>query len=184
MYETNYDILHQYFGEKCLHLHYMDTDSFISSVISKDIIKDLRKLEDIFDFSSLDKNQEKLCNKKEKVVGNFKFETPKSICIDEPVCLRSKMYPFKCGDDIQKKLKGISKSQSKNIKFEDKNNCLDGEEYQKDCDKHINRSINHEMYLQKLKKSSLSLFDNKRCYKNETGSKPWNSSDFLFYKLL
>ena len=29
------------------------------------------------------------------------------------------------------------------------------------------------MYLQKIKKSTLSLFDDKRCYKNETESKPW-----------
>ena len=29
------------------------------------------------------------------------------------------MYSFKCGDDSKKKLKGISKSQSKHIKFEE-----------------------------------------------------------------
>ena len=29
----------------------MDTDSFISRVITKDIVKDLKHLEDIFDFS-------------------------------------------------------------------------------------------------------------------------------------
>ena len=27
MYETYYDVLQPYFGEKNLHLHYMDTDS-------------------------------------------------------------------------------------------------------------------------------------------------------------
>ena len=39
---------------------------------------------------------------------------------------------------------------------------------------YILRSINHEMHLQELKKSTLSIFDDKRCYINETESKPWN----------
>ena len=38
MYETWYDKLHSYFGEKNLHLHYMDTESFILSVNTEDII--------------------------------------------------------------------------------------------------------------------------------------------------
>ena len=29
------------------------------------------------------------------------------------------------------------------------------------------------MYLQKIKKTSLSFFDDKRCYINETESIPW-----------
>ena len=52
--------------------------------------------------------------------------------------------------------------------------CLFGGEYQKECDNYIMRSINLEMYLQKVRKSTLSLFDDKRCYKNETESLPWN----------
>ena len=37
--------------------------------------------------------------------------------------------------------------------------CLDGGKYQKECSNYILRSLNHEMYLQKAKKSTLSLFD-------------------------
>ena len=48
--------------------------------------------------------------KNKKVVGKFKIETPEKIWIDEYVCLRSKKYSFKCGDDSKNKLKGISKS--------------------------------------------------------------------------
>ena len=73
---------------------------------------------------------------------------------------------------IVKKLKGVSKSQSKNIKFEEYYNCLFGGEYQRECCNYIIRSINHEMYLQEVKKSTLSIFDNKRCYKNNIESKP------------
>ena len=53
MYENFYDKLQPYFGEKNLQLHYMDTDSFGPSVHTKDIIKDLKNLEDLFDFSNL-----------------------------------------------------------------------------------------------------------------------------------
>ena len=84
------------------------------------------------------------------------------------------MYAFKCGDDSRNKLKDISKSQSNHINFEFCKNCLDGGEYQEDCDNYLLRSLNHEMYLQRVKKSTLSSFHDKRCYVNETGSKPWN----------
>ena len=84
------------------------------------------------------------------------------------------MYSFKCGDDIKNKLNGISKSQSKPIKFEKFKKCLDGMVYQRDCDNYLSRSINHKMYLQKVKKSTLSIFDDKRCSIKETESKPWS----------
>ena len=174
MYETYYDKLLSYFGQENIQLHYMDTDSFVLSVNTKDIIKDLKNLEDLVDFSNLDKNHELFSNKNKKVIGRFKIETPKNIWIDEFVCLRSKMYAFKCGDDSKNKLKGISKSQSKNIKFEEYYNCLFGKEYQRECNNYIIRSINHEMVLQKVKKSTLSVFDDKRCYINNIESKPWN----------
>ena len=108
MYETYYDKLQPYFGHENIQLHYMDTDSFVLSVNTKDIIKDLKNPEDIFDFSNLDKNHELFSNKNKKVIGFFKIETPKSIWIDKFVCLRSKMYAFKCGNDSKNKLKGIS----------------------------------------------------------------------------
>ena len=119
MYETYYDKLQPYFEQENIQLHYIDTDSFVLSVNTKDVIKDLKNLEDLFDFSNLDKNHEIFSNKNKKVLGKFKIETPKNIWIDEFVCLRSKMYDFKCGNDSKNKLKGVSKSQSKNIKFEE-----------------------------------------------------------------
>ena len=70
-------------------------------------------------------------------------------------------------------MKGVSKNQSKNIKFEKYYNCLFGEKYQQECDNYIIRSINHERYLQRVKKSTLSQFDAKRCYMNNIESIPW-----------
>ena len=176
MYETYYDTLQSYFDQKNLQLHYIDTDGMILSKKIKDIIKDLKNLEDIFDFSNLDKNHELYSEKNKKIIGKFKIETPKKIWIDEFVCLRSKAYSFKCKDNKEdkNKIKGISKSQSKHIIFEEYYNCLFGKEYQKECNNYIIRSINHEMVLQEVKKSTLSLFDDKRCYLNETESIPWS----------
>ena len=173
MYETYYDKLQPYFGQKNIQLHNMDTDSFVLSVNTKYNIKDLKNLEDIFYFSNLDENHELFSNKNKKVIGKFKIETPKNIWIDECICLRSKCYAFKCGDDSKNKLKGFSKSQSKNIKFEEYYNCLFGRKYHQECDNYVIRSSNHEMYMQRVKISTLSIFDDERCYKNNMESKPW-----------
>ena len=173
-YLTYYDKLQPYFGQENIKLHYMDCDSFVLSIETENIINKLKNLGDLFDFSNLGKNHELFSNKNKKVVGKFKIETPEKIWIDEFVALRSKCYAFKCGNDSKNKLKGISKSQSKNIKFEEYYNCLFGREYQQECDNYILRSINHEMDLQKVKKSTLSIFDDKRCYINNIESKPWN----------
>ena len=53
------------------------------------------------------------------MIGKFKIETPKKFWIDEFIVLRNKFYAFRCGDDSGNKLKVISKSQSKIIKFEE-----------------------------------------------------------------
>ena len=176
MYETYYDTLQTYFGQKNLQLHYIDTDGMILCMKTKDIIKDLKNLEDIFDFSNLAENHELYSEKNKKVIGKFRNERPKNIWIDEFVSLRSKAYSFKCTDNIESKnkIKGVSKSQSKHIKFEEYYNCLFGGEYQRECNNYIIKSINHEMVLQEVKKSTLSIFDDKRCYKNNIESKPWN----------
>ena len=44
MYETYYDKLQPYFGAKNIKLHYMDTDSFVLSINTKNIIQDLHNL--------------------------------------------------------------------------------------------------------------------------------------------
>ena len=108
-----------------------------------------------------------------KVVGKFKIETPKIIWIDEFIALKSKTYLFKCNDENTNKLKGICKSYSKHIKFEEYKKCMDGKKYQQECDNYFHCSLNHEMFLQKTKKSTLSHFDDKRCFAKLIKSKPW-----------
>ena len=59
----------------------MDTDSFVLGVNTKDIIKDLKNLEDLFEFSNLNENHDFFSGKIKKVIGKFKTETPKNIWI-------------------------------------------------------------------------------------------------------
>ena len=134
------------------------------SVETQNSINDIKTLEDIFDFSDLDENHVLFSNKNKKIFGLFKIETPKNIWIDEFVSFRSKAYSFKCNDidENKKKIKVISKSQTKHIILEDKYNCLFGGKHQKECDNYIIRSVNHDMYLQKIRKSTLSVFDDKQ----------------------
>ena len=137
--------------------------------------KDLKKMEDIFVFSYLDENHEIFNNKHKKVIGNIKEENPENMKIDELVCLRSKSYSFKGANDNESKIKLKSnfESQSEHIKLEEKK-CLDGGDYQKECDNYIVRSINLEMFPRKVKKSTIFSFDDKRLYINATEVKHWN----------
>ena len=90
MYETYSNKLQPYFGQENIQLHFIDTDAFVLTVNTKNIGKDIKNLENIFEFSNLDENHEFFSNKNERVIGKFKLETPKIIWIDEFVCLRSK----------------------------------------------------------------------------------------------
>ena len=135
-YETYYDKLQPYFGQDKLQLHSMDCDSFVLSMKTENIIKDLENLNDMFDFSDSDEDHELFSYKNKRVLGKFKIETPKNIWIDEFVALRSKCCAFKCADESKNKLKGCSKSQTKNIIFVEYKSCLD-EEKINECDNYI-----------------------------------------------
>ena len=47
-------------------LHYMDTDSFILTINSSNIIKDLQNLEDLSDFSYLSNNHDLFSDRNKK----------------------------------------------------------------------------------------------------------------------
>ena len=64
MHETYYDKLKPYFGQEDNQLHYMHTDSFVICTITKDIIKDRKNPNEMFDFSNLNENHELFSNKK------------------------------------------------------------------------------------------------------------------------
>ena len=53
------------------------------------------------------------------MVSDFEKETPKDVWIHEFIVLRSKAYAFKCNVEKTNKLKGNSKTQSRDIRFEE-----------------------------------------------------------------
>ena len=84
MYETYYDKLQKYFGIDGIQTQYQDTDAFIMSVKTMDIVYDLNKLQEqynLFDFSNLDKEHKLFSNEFKKIPDYLKIETPKSIYI-------------------------------------------------------------------------------------------------------
>ena len=71
-------------------------------------------------------------------------------------------------------MKGFSKSQAESFQFEECCNCLIGDECQKECDKIITHSTNHELSLQKIPNKTLLPFAEKRYFINEIKSTPCN----------
>ena len=149
-----YDKLQPYFGQDNITITlYGYSDSFVLSVNTQKILfRDLHNLKNLFDFSNLNDNHALFSNENKKILGKYKIETPKNIWIDEFICLRSKAYLFRCNNENINKLKGITKSKVKNIKFQEYYNCLFGGSYQKECENYVIRSLDHEMYLQKVTK--------------------------------
>ena len=131
MYRTCYDKLQPYFTpQKLLQGFCLDTGSFVLSMKTENIIKDLKNSGNLFVFSNLDENDDLFSFKNKKVINKIKIETPKVFWTDKVICLRSKAYSFKCksDDESENKLKGDSKSQSKQISFDYYKKCLDGED--------------------------------------------------------
>ena len=93
MYEFYYHKLQPYYSSS-VKLHYMDTDSFILSIKTGDLINDLEYFKDDFDFSELDENHELYDTINKKVIGKMKIETSPIIELDNFVALRSKLYSF------------------------------------------------------------------------------------------
>ena len=90
----------------------MDTDSFILSMKTTNLLKDLEFFKDGFDFSELDKSHE-LYNPIKKVIGEMKIETSPIFELDNIVALRSKSYADSFNLKENSKQKAIQKSLEK-----------------------------------------------------------------------
>ena len=177
MYETYYDKLQKYFGVDGIQIHYQDTDAFIMSIKTTDIVNDLSNLQHqhkMFDFSNLNKEHKLFSNEFKKIPGYLKIETPKSLYIDRVVSLRSKCYAYTTQlDGCDNKLKGIVKGYKKKISFDQYYKCLMNQTYDKTSKQFCIRSHDHNMFLQQITKNLLSPFDDKRKYINNIQSIPW-----------
>ena len=85
----------------------MDTDAFILSIKTTNILKDLEYFPNDFDFSELDKSHGLYNTINKKVIDKMKIETSPIIQSDNFVALRSKSYSFSYKEIQKAKQKGL-----------------------------------------------------------------------------
>ena len=78
--------------KKTLQLQYRGTDSFVLNLNTIDIGKGLQNLNDLFDFSNLNKEHEVFSNRNNNMVGKYKRETPKTGSGRQNKSKKSRLY--------------------------------------------------------------------------------------------
>ena len=144
-------------------LYYMDTDSFVMNIKTKDFYKDISSdVDKIFDTSNYEVNRLLPTGKNKKVIGLMKDELGGKI-ITEFVTLRPKTYSYLTDDGKEdKKTKGTKKCVIKRmIKFDDYKNCLLKDKVLlKSQQRFISKK--HDVYTEDINKIALSNDDDKR----------------------
>ena len=162
MYEFWYDYMKPKYGNN-VKLCFMDTDSFIMNIETKDLYKDIANdVEKRFDTSNCECDKPLPTGKNKKVIGLMKDELGGRINT-EFVTLRPETYSYltdDCKED--KKAKGTKKCVIKiMIKFDDYKNCpLNSEVVLKSQQKF--KSKGHDVYTENINKIALSSNDDKR----------------------
>ena len=144
-------------------LCYMDADSLIMNIKTKDFYKDIAQdVEERFDTSNYDVDRPLPKGKNKKVIGLMKDELGGGI-IAEFVALRPKTYSYMTDEFIElKKAKGTKKCVIKKmLKFEDYKKCLFDNEPMLQSQQRF-KSENHEVYTENINKFALSSNDDKR----------------------
>ena len=162
MYEFWYDYMKKKYGDM-VKLCYMDTDSLIMNIKTKNFYKDIpQDAEERFDTSNYDVDRPLPKGKNKKVIGLTKDELGGEI-ITEFVALRPKTYSYMTDEFIEmKKAKATKKCIIKKmLKFEHYKKCLfDNEPMLKSQQRFKNE--NHEVYTENINKIALSSNDDKR----------------------
>ena len=162
MYEFWYDYMKPKYGNN-VKLCYMDTDSFIMNIKTKDFYKDIASdVEKRFDTSNYEVNGPLPIGKNKKVIGLMKDELGDKI-ITEFITLRPKTCSYlidDCKED--KKAKGTKKCVKKRmIKFNDYKKCLLKDEVLlKSQQRFISKK--HDVYTENINKIVLRNDDDKR----------------------
>ena len=163
MYEFHYDYMVPKYGLEKLKLCYMDTDSLVYDIKTKDFYEDIA--DDVparFDTSGYCPNRPLPVGLNKKVIGLMKDELGGKI-MTEIVALRPKLYSYKVLDGSEdKKCKGIKKCVvKKTLTFEDYKACLfnDSIEYRSQL---MFRPAKHEVHTITVNKVALNRDDDKR----------------------
>ena len=162
MYEFWYDYMKPKYNDN-VKLCYMDTDSFVMNIKTKDFYKDISSdVDKRFDTSNYEVNRPLPTGKNKKVIGLMKDELGGKI-ITEFVTLKPKTYSYLTDDGKEdKKAKGTKKCVIKRmIKFDDYKNCLLKDKVLlKSQQRFISKK--HDVYTEDINKIALSNDDDKR----------------------
>ena len=162
MYEFWYDYVKKKYRDMAK-LCYMDTDSLIMNIKTKDFYKHIAQdVEERLDTSNYDVDRPLPKGKNMEVIGLMKDELDGGI-ITEFAALRPKTYSYMTDEFIEmKKAKGTKKCVIKKmLKFEDYKKCLfDNEPMLKSQQRF--KSENREVYTENINKIALSSNDDKR----------------------
>jgi hypothetical protein len=173
MYQFHYEYIKVRYPNKAK-LLFTDTDSLCYELHTDDAYADMLKDAERFDTSDYPKTHTNYSAVNCKVIGKFKDE-----CNGEPVLefvgLRSKMYSLiTLGGKEKSTAKGIKTSyQRKHIKHDLYKRCL-FEKFTTSATYHQIGSVNHQLSTNKIVKSALSPYDDKRYLEA-------NSTDTLAY---
>ena len=161
MYEFWYDYVKSKYMDNA-RLCYMDTDSFVINVKTKDFYKDIAEdVKERFDTSNFSYDRPLPIDMNKKVVGLMKDELGGGI-INEFVALRPKAYSYRTDNLAElKKAKGTKCVIKNMLKFEDYKNCLFGNGKVLRSQQRF-KSENHSVYTECIKKVALSCNDDKR----------------------
>ncbi|KAK3104484.1 hypothetical protein FSP39_003183 [Pinctada imbricata] len=165
LFRFHYLYMRQKYGDKA-RLLFTDTDSLMYHIETEDLYKDMAESKDLFDLSNFAEDHFLHDKTNMTIPGYFKDET-EGMAIFEFCGLRSKMYSFTYGENEKRTAKGISQNTvKKHLKHAHYKRCLfDGDIFM--CGMHAIRSSNHELYVQRINKSGLSAFDDKRWVRND-----------------
>ena len=162
MYEFWYDFIKSKYGSRAK-LCYMNTDSFVINIKTKDFYKDIAMdVKERFDTSNCIYDRPLPIGVNKKVVGLMKDELGGGM-ITEFVALRPKTYSYKTNDNIElKKAKGTKQCVVKKmLRFNDYKNCLfDNGKVLRSQQRF--KSENHAVYTENINKIALSRGDDKR----------------------
>ena len=162
MYEFLYDYVKSKYEDRA-RLCYMDTDSFVINIKTKDFYKDIEEnIKERFDTSNYIYDRPLPTGVNKKVIGLIKDELGGGM-ITEFVALRPKAYSYITNDSIEmKKAKGTKKCVVKKmLRFDDYKKCLfsNGKELKS---QQRFKSENHSVYTENINKIALSCDDDKR----------------------
>ena len=167
MYESWYDYVKTKYQDTA-RLCYMDTDSFVVNIKTKDFYKDISQdVNKRFDTSSYTFDRPSLTGINKKVIGLMKDELGGDI-ITEFVALRPKAYSYVTNNFIDmEKAKGTKKCVvNKMLRFNDYKKCLFDNGKMLKSQQRFERE-NHEVYTENINKIALSCDDDKRIVKSD-----------------